>query len=973
VLDERDLHFLDDMLSRSPLAIVAWDAQERIAFWSTRAADAFGVDAAAVAGKRALDLDFIGAEEREGLQRVLSSIVATTEQGSLTHVCTVARPDGSVRTFRWTTFPIRTHGTYRALSYAEDLTETLAAQDALVESEERFRCLFESNPDLVMIFGRSGHVLDVNQAVTRVGPATREQVIGLHFSSFLDEDDVPRHQEFLERALDGETLSYRARVRSLAGRELDVSITTVPVYRDGKIDAAYSIVRDETDQRAALARIREQEHDLSDSEARLRSLFEHNPDGVAAISRDGIIFDINDAALRIGNYPRDAVVGVHYADLVAGHERDRLAAAFSRALTGIPSSTSVEARHADGALLELHVTMIPQYARGEHIGVYVVMQDVTERRAAERRAEMQSLRIRNLYFIAASGDYLDVRMRASLEMGCHACDLTLGAVVHTGDGEARIEAVYRDPGAESIRDEHVLAMAADVVALPGAAIPVPFASGIAMRLDVGGEPYGALVFAGDEDLARDFSSTDADLLGLIATLIAGTIDRSRQRARLRAMAYYDALTGLPNRAFLAEKLRDAIEVAQSRLGRVALLFLDLDRFKDVNDTLGHARGDRLLQMVAERLSGELGEFATVARMGGDEFVVLMADCRDVDHARDVADRVIALVSEPFALDEYEQFISTSIGIAIYPEDGRDDQTLIKNADIAMYRAKDRGRNGYYFYNPTLEAPIHMRLSQEKLLRRALEFNQFVVYYQPQLDLKTGEIVSVEALVRWIHPKSGLIEPSHFIPSAEISGLIVPLGDWVLQTAAKQVQRWHKTLGPLRLAVNLSARQFHQRDLRRRVLRALESAHLDPSHLEVEITETVAMSDAAQTVGIVRDLKASGIRTAVDDFGTGYSSLAYLRRFALDVLKIDGSFVVGLGHEAFDETIVKTVIGMAHSLGLEVVAEGVETLAQLAFLTENGCEMIQGYVLAPPLPGPEFEAFLLRRREAAGGAGVKDAV
>jgi EAL domain-containing protein (putative c-di-GMP-specific phosphodiesterase class I) len=214
----------------------------------------------------------------------------------------------------------------------------------------------------------------------------------------------------------------------------------------------------------------------------------------------------------------------------------------------------------------------------------------------------------------------------------------------------------------------------------------------------------------------------------------------------------------------------------------------------------------------------------------------------------------------------------------------------------------------------------------------------------------------------------LIEPSHFIPSAEISGLIVPLGDWVLETAAKQVQRWHQTLGPLRLAVNLSGRQFHQRDLRRRVIQALENAQLDPGWLEVEITESVAMSDAAQTVGIVRDLKALGIRTAVDDFGTGYSSLAYLRRFSLDVLKIDGSFVIGVGHEAFDETIVKTVIGMAHSLGLEVVAEGVESVSQLAFLTEHGCDMVQGYAIAPPLPAAEFEEFLHRRREASAASG-----
>lgn len=956
MLDERDPRLLDELLSRSPLAVAAWDSDGELVFWSQRAADAFGQD-----------LSGLREGERAALGNLIEQAHALDERESATELIGAIRSDGTERIFRWTAFPVRSHPRYDVLAFAEDLTEWLAAQTALVESEERFRSLYEFNPDVVVMFDRAGTIVEVNHAVSRIG-LTREAVIGLHYREFLEPDEIDRHDAFHERVLAGETLFYYARIRTAPDRVLDVAITSVPVFRDGRIEASYSIVRDETEQRAAIKRIEEQERALADSEARLRSLFDHNPDGVVALSPDGVILDLNDAALRSGGFPREAIVGAVYDDLVPEHDRERARLAFARALRGEPTTIAIEGRHAEGKRLELRATLLPQYSDGAIVGVYALTQDVTERRAAERRAEMQSLRIRNLYFIAASGEYPDVRMRASLELGAHASDLTHGAVIAIESGGTRIEAIYRDPSAPPIEDAELLAMGARVAALPGAAIPVPFDNGIAMRLDVAGEPYGALVFAGTGGPSREFSSTDADLLGLIATLIGGTIDRSRARARLRAMAYYDALTGLPNRGFLSEKLRDAIEVAQSRLTRVAVLFLDLDRFKDVNDTLGHARGDRLLQMVAERFTKELGEEATIARMGGDEFVVLLTDCRDADHARDVAERVIAMVSEPFALDEYEQFISTSIGIAIYPEDGRDDQTLIKNADIAMYRAKDRGRNGYYFYNPTLEAPIHMRLSQEKLLRRALEYDQFVVYYQPQLDLRTGRIVSVEALVRWIHPKSGLIEPSHFIPSAEISGLIVPLGDWVLETAAKQVERWHRTLAPIRLAVNLSARQFHQRDLRRRVLRALEAANFDPSFLEVEITESVAMSDAAQTVGIVRDLKASGIRTSVDDFGTGYSSLAYLRRFSLDVLKIDGSFVVGVGHEAFDETIVKTVIGMAHSLGLEVVAEGVETPTQLAFLTENGCDMIQGYVLAPPLPAGDFETFLLDRREASAAQG-----
>ncbi|MHB8146015.1 MAG: sensor domain-containing protein [Vulcanimicrobiaceae bacterium] len=832
------------------------------------------------------------------------------------------------------------------------------------DNHDQFRSLFDYNPDGIVIFGADGRVLDVNQAVLNLGDAPREQLLGMHYSAFIDPDELSRHEAYLQRALHGETLFYRARVTSIGGRVLDMTVTTVPIYRDGTVTSVYSILRDETEQREAQRLIGEKERELADSEARLHSLFEHNPDGVLALGLDHTIIDINPAALRLGGFPREAVVGQSYKVFLPPQEHERVEELIQRALCGETVSLTIESFRIDGITLQLEATLIPQYARDVVIGAYAVLQDITERRAAERRAEMQRQRIRNLYFIAASGDYPDVRMRASLEMGCRAFDHSVGAVIDATSGDSRIDAIYRHPRFGQIEDATLLEMAEHVMARGAPGVPISFPNGVALRFDIGGDRYGALVFASSTPPVNDFSDTDADLVGLISTLIAGAIDRTRQRARLRAMAYYDALTGLPNRAYLSEKLRDAIEVAQSRLSRVAVLFLDLDRFKDVNDTLGHARGDRLLQLASSRLLKQFAERGTVARMGGDEYVVLFTEFDDVDEVRDVADAVLATMSEPFSLDEYEQFISTSIGIAMYPEDGRDDQTLIKNADIAMYRAKDRGRNGYYFYNPTLESPIHMRLSQEKLLRRALEYNEFVVYYQPQLSLSTGEIVSVEALVRWNHPKSGLIEPSHFIPSAEISGLIVPLGDWVLATAARQIKAWQAQLGELRLAVNLSGRQFHQRDLRKALIAAIAQADLDPHLVEMEITETVAMSDAAQTVAIVRDLKSSGIRTAVDDFGTGYSSLAYLRRFSLDVLKIDRSFVLGIGHEASDETIVKTVIGMAQSLGLEVVAEGVETDEQLQFLRQHKCDLIQGHVLAPAMPAERFEAFMLDRRNRA---------
>ncbi|MDP9024199.1 MAG: EAL domain-containing protein, partial [Candidatus Eremiobacteraeota bacterium] len=935
MLGERDLRQLDDLLSRSPLAVVVWDEQFRVSYWSSRAEEVFGYRTQDVLGKLIDEFPLVFPEDLAEVQALQRQMETISNVRAGTRVNRNIRADGAVRVCRWTTFAWQDDPKYHILCYADDITDSTVAQAALADSEGRFRSLFEHNPDVIMVFSPNGEVVDVNEAITRYGSGPREHIIGQHFSAFLAPDDVPKHEMYLKRALSGETLFYHAGVRAPDGSDREASITTVPIHREGSIEGAFSIIRDETDQRIAQARIERQERQLAESEARFRSLFDHNPDGVLAVSPDQTITEVNDACLRLGDFPRHAVIGESFMRFLPPHEYERVEAAFARALAGESLSLTMESFRIDGTPLELNATLIPQYSGGHVDGVYTVIQDITKRRAAERHADMQSQRIRNLYYIATGGDYPDVRMHASLEMGCMAFGLTCGAVVEISDGVPRIDSVYNDPATDPISDEDIMAAALNVTdESERGGIPKPFKNGVAMRLDVGGEPYGALVFATAQQAAWDFSSTDADLLGLIDTLIAGTIDRSRQRTRLRAMAYYDALTGLPNRAFLSEKLRDAIEVAQSRLGRVALLFLDLDRFKDVNDTLGHDRGDWLLQMVARRLVTEIGELGTIGRMGGDEFVVLLADCRSQDQARDIAERIIAAVSEPFTLDEYEQFISTSIGISIYPEDGRDDQTLIKNADIAMYRAKERGRNGYFFYNPSLEAPINMRLSQEKLLRRALELDEFVVYYQPQIDVRSGEVVSVEALVRWNHPKSGLIEPSHFIPSAEISGLIVPLGDWVLATAAKQVRTWHGELGPLRLAVNLSGRQFHQRDLRERVLQALEAASLDPAFLEVEITESVAMSDAAQTVGIVSDLKRAGIRTAVDDFGTGYSSLAYLRRFALDVLKIDGSFVRGIGQEIYDETIVKTVIGMAHSLGLEVVAEGVETKEQLTFLTQH---------------------------------------
>jgi diguanylate cyclase (GGDEF)-like protein len=383
-------------------------------------------------------------------------------------------------------------------------------------------------------------------------------------------------------------------------------------------------------------------------------------------------------------------------------------------------------------------------------------------------------------------------------------------------------------------------------------------------------------------------------------------------------------------------------------GRVAVMFLDLDRFKHVNDSLGHAAGNQLLAAVARRLRASLGGDATVARLGGDEFAVLLPALDDVARAAGVAGAVLAAFARPFRAGRRELFVSPSIGVALWPDHGPDLDTLLKHADIAMYRAKAAGRNTFCVYDPAMSAGIRERLDLESRLHVAIEREELVLHYQPKVDLRTGRIVGVEALARWHHPTAGLLDPGRFIPLAEETGLIVALGEWVLAEACAQAVRWQAAgLPPLVVAVNVSARQFqHQRvpDVTAAILRA---TGLAPWLLEFEVTESLALEDPDRTAAMLTDLKEMGVRCAIDDFGTGYSGLSYLERFPIDALKIDKSFVQSI-RPGRGAPIVTAVVALAHSLGLRVVAEGVETRAQLDYLREVGCDEMQGYLFSGPL-------------------------
>jgi diguanylate cyclase (GGDEF)-like protein/PAS domain S-box-containing protein len=435
-------------------------------------------------------------------------------------------------------------------------------------------------------------------------------------------------------------------------------------------------------------------------------------------------------------------------------------------------------------------------------------------------------------------------------------------------------------------------------------------------------------------------------------------ETKRYQDELERQANYDALTGLPNRSLLQDRLKQAIAFAQRQNHSVAVAFIDLDRFKFINDSLGHNAGDRLLQTVAERIKSCLRQFDTVARYAGDEFVLVLYDQLSEETISALLQRVLDNVSKPFQIDKQDVYVTCSIGVSVFPQDGREVGALLKNADAAMFRAKERGRNNFRFYTAEMNSRVAEHLSLETDLRRALERGELLLHYQPQVDLPSGRIVGAEALARWQHPQKGMIAPGRFIPLAEETGLILPLGEWVLQTACTQNKAWRDAgLPPVTMSVNISVRQFMRKDLIESLAKVIEASGLDARQLELEVTESLIMHNAEEFVATLRKLRAIGIKLAIDDFGTGYSSLNYLKQLPVDRLKVDQSFVRDIFKDAGGATIAEAIITLGHSLGLKVIAEGVETGEQLDFLRHKLCDEFQGYYFSRPLPADKFTALL----------------
>ena len=450
----------------------------------------------------------------------------------------------------------------------------------------------------------------------------------------------------------------------------------------------------------------------------------------------------------------------------------------------------------------------------------------------------------------------------------------------------------------------------------------------------------------------------SDMRSALDAMNAQNVQMAATQARMALMATHDALTGLPNRSLVRDRFEQAAAIARRAGHGVAMLYLDLDNFKNVNDTLGHSSGDTLLRQVSDRLSALLRTADTVARLGGDEFLLLVPEVTDADSVGDIADKIVTGLMAPFDVIGMQIFSGCSLGVTMFPADGEDFDSLLKKSDIAMYRAKESGRNAYRFWDGEMNASVVEHVELLSAMRTALAQDEFTLAYQPQFDLRTGRLIGAEALLRWCHPDKGPISPTRFIPLAERSGLIVPIGDWVLQEACAQAQRWRAAgWTELTVSVNVSPVQFRRGSVETSVAQALADSGLPSANLELELTESLLIQDSLQLAESLASLRRMGVRFAIDDFGTGYSNLAYLKRFEVERLKIDQTFVRRLTDDVQDQAIVRAIVQMASSLNLYTVAEGVEDGATLALLGDLGCQQGQGFHWSPAVPASEFEAFL----------------
>jgi diguanylate cyclase (GGDEF)-like protein/PAS domain S-box-containing protein len=809
------------------------------------------------------------------------------------------------------------------------------------ENEARLRlaAVVESSDDAIIGRSLDGLITSWNSGAERLYGYTAEEVVGEYGFILVPPERSNELLKVLEKLRRRESIkTYETVHVDKNGRLIDVALT-ISQIRDsaGNIIGYSTIARDTTERKRAEENLRQQK-DLY--EALLHAQSEVG-EGLLILEDERIVYT-NEAFSQISGHGSPELMALpSVLDLVVLEERASFGERLRRRLGGRADKDNQETviLHKSGrrVIVETGIKTTQENGRPRLIAI---VRDITERKKAEEALQESEEKYRMLVETVQEGfGIIDAQEKITY---CNAAYAAIFEMVPQElVGKSLLEFVEEERQREILRRTAL----SDIGTGGSYDITISTRSGKRKHLSASATPV-----------------TDAGgyFQGAVHAIIDIT-ERKRAEERLAHLARYDHLTGLGNRVLFQDHLEGALARGVRNGSPVALMFLNLDRFKAVNDTLGHEAGDSLLRIVAERLRGCVRETDTVARMGGDEFSVVLENLSHGQDAALVAQKILDALSRPFDLEGQEVFVTSSIGIAVSPPSGG--SVLVRDADAAMYRAKQLGRNNYQFYAPEMNAQVFERLDPETRMRNALEREEFVLHYQPQVDLKTGRIVGVEALLRWQHPDLGLVSPAEFLHVLEESGLVVPVGDWVLRMACTQGKIWEDAhSGPPQIAVNLSTRQFNQQNLAGRLAQILDETGLDPSRLELELTESLLTENINVTSAMLNELRMHmGLKLSIDDFGTGYSSLSYLKRFPLDALKLDRSFIRNVTTDSDDAVIVNSVIGLAHDLRLEVIAEGVENEEQLAYLRESGCDRVQGYYFSEPLPAEDFSELLKREK------------
>ncbi|ABY96328.1 TPA: EAL domain-containing protein [Pseudomonas putida] len=824
-----------------------------------------------------------------------------------------------------------------------DISETKHTEDALRLSEQKFASVFQQCPDILLIARHSdGCLLEVNEAFEEQIGLTQSQVIGRTATDLNLWGVEGSGLRVLEHLHQGGIRNLEMSFRRSNG-QLFTGLTSAETFELDGTPALVVAVRD-------ISQLKETQQQLQTSEEKFAKAFHASPDGLL-LSRqsDGLLLEVNEGFCRLTGYDLNPTIDQTSLDLgiwVDLNERKRLVEQLNR--DGFVRDFTCHIRRSDGQIRLCELSARPLPITGVDC-MLTIARDITERHLMQEKLQLAATVFEN----TAEGVLI-----TDIDQHISAVNRAFSEIT----GYSEIEALGQTPRllASGQHDSAFYAAMWHQLTDEG------HWQGEIYNKRKNGELYPSwLTISAVRNSEREITH--------FVAVFADISSIKHAQAKLDYQAHHDPLTGLPNRALFENRLQAVLTCAQVSNRQGAVLFLDLDRFKHINDSLGHPVGDLLLKGIAQRLKEQVRDVDTVARLGGDEFIILLPGLHKPSDASTIANKLLACFAAPFQAGEHEFFTSASIGISLYPQDGTDVATLIRNADAAMYRSKAKGRNRVEAYTRDLTAQASERIALEHELRRAVERNEMSLCFQPKLSLKTQKLVGAEALIRWSHPTFGEVPPEHFIHLAEENGTILQLGDWVLEQACRQMQAWkqhYQPFGPL--SINLAGAQLRHPHLARRIEQLLKHYQLKAGDLQLEITENFIMSQAEEALAVLYQLKKLGVQLAIDDFGTGYSSLSYLKRLPLDILKIDKSFIRGLPDDPHDAAIARAIIALGRSMQLTIIAEGVENQAQQRFLAAEGCEQIQGYIVSLPLPPDEFAAAFLRiaLSDLSDGTGAK---